>query len=98
MSADERRTLRRAEALPILARIKARFEEVRPTLRPTSKLAPPNAASRCWKPHFRRLSNDLISEMAISESPCREIRQNGEQSVGLSKNERLLTGCCYPLD
>jgi transposase/uncharacterized coiled-coil protein SlyX len=39
MSADERRALRQAEALPILARMKARFEEVRPTLRPTSKLA-----------------------------------------------------------
>ncbi len=39
MSADERRKLRQAEALPILARMKARFGEVRPTLRPTSKLA-----------------------------------------------------------
>jgi transposase/uncharacterized coiled-coil protein SlyX len=39
MSADERRALRQAEALPILARMKARFEEVRPALRPTSKLA-----------------------------------------------------------
>lgn len=39
ISADERRTLRQAEALPILLRMKARFEEVRPTLRPTSKLA-----------------------------------------------------------
>ena len=39
MSADERRALRQAEALPILARMKARFDEVRPTLRPTSKLA-----------------------------------------------------------
>ena len=39
MSADERRALRQTEALPILARMKARFEEVRPTLRPTSKLA-----------------------------------------------------------
>jgi transposase/uncharacterized coiled-coil protein SlyX len=39
MSADERRALRQAEALPILTRMKARFEEVRPTLRPTSKLA-----------------------------------------------------------
>lgn len=39
MAADERRTLRQAEALPILLRMKARFEEVRPTLRPTSKLA-----------------------------------------------------------
>jgi hypothetical protein len=39
MSADDRRALRQAEALPILARMKARFEEVRPTLRPTSKLA-----------------------------------------------------------
>ena len=28
-------------------------------------LAPPNPASRCWKSHFRRLSNDLIFEMAI---------------------------------
>ena len=33
------------------------------------------------------LSNDLIPEMAISEPPCREIRQNGERSVGVSKNE-----------
>ena len=49
------------------------------------RLAPPNAASRCWKPHFRRLCNDLISEMAISESPCREIRPNGEQSGGCCK-------------
>jgi hypothetical protein len=39
MSADERRALRQAEALPILMRMKARFDEVRPTLRPTSKLA-----------------------------------------------------------
>ncbi len=39
MSADERRALRQAEALPILARMKARFDEARPTLRPTSKLA-----------------------------------------------------------
>jgi transposase len=39
MSADERRALRQIEALPILLRMKARFEEVRPTLRPTSKLA-----------------------------------------------------------
>jgi hypothetical protein len=39
MSADERRALRQAGALPILARMKPRFEEVRPTLRPTSKLA-----------------------------------------------------------
>lgn len=39
MSADERRALRQAEALPILARMKGRFDEVRPTLRPTSKLA-----------------------------------------------------------
>jgi transposase/uncharacterized coiled-coil protein SlyX len=38
-SADERRALRQTEALPILARMKARFEEVQPTLRPTSKLA-----------------------------------------------------------
>lgn len=38
-SAGERRALRQAEALPILTQMKARFEEVRPTLRPTSKLA-----------------------------------------------------------
>jgi transposase/uncharacterized coiled-coil protein SlyX len=39
MLADERRALRQAEALPILARMKARFDEVRPTLRPTANLA-----------------------------------------------------------
>jgi transposase len=39
MSAEDRHALRQAEALPILARIKVRFDEVRPTLRPTSKLA-----------------------------------------------------------
>jgi transposase/uncharacterized coiled-coil protein SlyX len=39
MSVDDRRALRQAEALPILARMKYRFEEVRPALRPTSKLA-----------------------------------------------------------
>lgn len=39
MSADDRRALRQAEALPILARMKTRFDEVRPTLRPTAKLA-----------------------------------------------------------
>ncbi len=39
MSPDDRRALRQAEALPILARMKARFDEVRPTLRPTAKLA-----------------------------------------------------------
>jgi transposase len=39
MSPDDRRALRQAEALPILARMKARFDEVRPTLRPTASLA-----------------------------------------------------------
>jgi transposase len=39
MSPEDRRTLRQAEALPILAKMKARFDEVRPTLRPTAKLA-----------------------------------------------------------
>jgi transposase/uncharacterized coiled-coil protein SlyX len=39
MSAEDRRALRQAEALPILARMKTRFDEVRPTLRPTAKLA-----------------------------------------------------------
>ena len=39
MSPEDRRTLRQAEALPILIRMKARFDEVRPTLRPTAKLA-----------------------------------------------------------
>lgn len=39
MSAEERRALRQAEALPTLPRMKARFQEVRPTLRPTAKLA-----------------------------------------------------------
>jgi transposase/uncharacterized coiled-coil protein SlyX len=39
MSPEDRRALRRAEALLILARMKARFDEVRPTLRPTAKLA-----------------------------------------------------------
>ena len=34
MSADDRRALRQAEALPILVRMKARFDEVRRTLRP----------------------------------------------------------------
>jgi transposase/uncharacterized coiled-coil protein SlyX len=38
MSPEDRRALRQAEALPILTRMKARFEEVRPTLRPTAKL------------------------------------------------------------
>jgi transposase len=37
--ADERRALREEEAVPILQRMKARFLEVRPTLRPKSKLA-----------------------------------------------------------
>ena len=46
-----------------------------------------SVGSRCWKLHSRRLSNDLISEMAISESPCREIKQNGEQSVGCCKTK-----------
>ena len=39
MSAEDRRALRQTEALPILVWMKARFEEVRPTLRPTAKLA-----------------------------------------------------------
>lgn len=38
-SPEERRLLRQVDAIPILARMKARFEEVRPTLRPTVKLA-----------------------------------------------------------
>jgi hypothetical protein len=38
---------------------------------------------------FPRGSNDLISEMAISESPCRQIRQDGEQSVGYRKTDLL---------
>jgi hypothetical protein len=43
--------------------------------------------SRYSKPHFRRLSSDWMSEMAISEPPCREIRQNGEQVVGCCKTK-----------
>jgi transposase len=39
MSADKRWALRQAETLPILARMKAGFDEVRPTLRLTAKLA-----------------------------------------------------------
>jgi transposase len=39
VSSPDRRALRQAEALPILAKMKARFDEVRPTLRPTAKLA-----------------------------------------------------------
>ena len=39
MPADDRRALRQAEALPILLGMKARFDEVRPTLRPTARLA-----------------------------------------------------------
>ena len=39
MSPEDRRALRQAEALPIVARMKARFDEVRPALRPTAKLA-----------------------------------------------------------
>ena len=39
MSPEDCRALRQAEALPILTRMKARFEEVRPTLRPTATLA-----------------------------------------------------------
>jgi len=38
-TADERRALREEEAVPILERMKVRFLEVRPTLRPKSKLA-----------------------------------------------------------
>jgi hypothetical protein len=43
--------------------------------------------SRYWKRHFLGLSNDLKSEMAITESPYREIRQNGEQSVACGRSE-----------
>lgn len=39
MPPDDRRALRQAKALPILMRMKARLDEVRPTLRPTAKLA-----------------------------------------------------------
>ena len=39
LSADSARALRQAAALPIRARRKARFDEVRPTLRPQAKLA-----------------------------------------------------------
>jgi transposase/uncharacterized coiled-coil protein SlyX len=39
MSPEDRRALRQAQALPVLARMKARFDEVRPTLRPTARLA-----------------------------------------------------------
>jgi hypothetical protein len=48
-------------------------------------VGPTDAASRCWKPHVRRLSNDLISEVAVSESLRREIEQIGEQVVGCCK-------------
>ena len=41
----------------------------------------PNSASRCWKPHFRQLSNDLISEAAIPESSRRE-NQAERRTVG----------------
>jgi hypothetical protein len=40
MSPEDRRALCQAGALPILTRMKARFDEVRPTLRPTAKLNP----------------------------------------------------------
>ena len=39
MQPEDRRALRQAEALPILTRMKARSDEVRPTLRPTARLA-----------------------------------------------------------
>jgi hypothetical protein len=45
-------------------------------------LAPPDAAGRRWKPHFRWLSNDLMSETAISESPCRATKQDGGKAEG----------------
>ena len=32
-----------------------------------------------------------VSKMAISASPCPETKQNGEQSDGLSKKERIVT-------
>jgi len=46
------------------------------------------------KPQFGRLSNDLISEMAISEYSRRDIRQNTENAHGRHSSVspcRLLT-------
>ncbi len=61
MSADERRALRQAEALPILMRMKARFEEVRPALRPTSKLAQAiDYVLNRWNAFVRYTSNGKI--------------------------------------
>jgi hypothetical protein len=48
-------------------------------------------SNRCWKLHFRRLSSALNTEMAVSESLGQKIRQDGEQSAGLSRKERFLT-------
>ena len=46
------------------------------------RLPPPNAAHRCRKPRFRRLSNNLNSVLAIWESPCRDTKQDGGQAGG----------------
>jgi transposase len=60
-TADERRALRQTEALPILTRMKERFEEVRPTLRPTSKLAEAiNYVLNRWDAFVRYTSDGRI--------------------------------------
>ena len=52
-------------------------------------LVPCNAASRCWIPHFRRLSNELISEMAISESSCQKSGKTIRSRLGAEKSRYL---------
>ena len=61
MSADDRRALRQTDALPILMRMKARFDEVRPALRPTSKLAQAiDYVLNRWDAFVRYTSNGKI--------------------------------------
>jgi hypothetical protein len=42
-------------------------------------------AGPCWKPRFRRLSNELISELAISESLTGKASEAANRRLGAAK-------------
>ena len=72
------------------------FLEQQPEVDP-ARIGAYGAASRCWKRHFRRHSNDLISEMAISESPCRGIRIQRRACGWVLQSEPVAKGCASQL-
>ena len=89
MSADDRRALRQAEALPILTRMKARFDEVRPTLRPTAKLAEAiDYVLNRWDAFVRYTSDGRIPiDNNVIERLLRPSRYRSQELLVLRKRE-----------